>query len=442
MAARFDWAVPTILGNADEPVLDTDVATKAYVDASGGNTGNITFDQSTIESDQSNAFINFNSANTGVLALGTNNAANVVVVADAGNVNSRWTFDTTGNLTLPASTSSINYANGSPYGGGGSSITNGNSSVVVNPSNVRISANAVNNFQFGTDTQGTILSLNPNNSSVQNIRAINQVSGIGINESALFTFDGIFPYDGPEILGNATMPWNSITAYGIVSLGNITTDGFVSNTSNITTMTANTANITTLNTTGGNINANTANITTLNTTSGNINANTFTANSVSTPKLFQNNTVGQFTCGETAVAANTTIVIPWANGTVTSTDFNFISVGGVPTGGVRNISTDTLVVSVTGSILWNQNSNTQATRITTIYLNDTIQVIEQDAIPTGSNYAGQSFSTVMLLAPNQYVSVTARNDSGGSANVGGAISGIISAPTNKLNITVLARKVP
>jgi len=354
MAARFDWAVPTILGNADEPVLDTDVATKAYVDANSG---------------------------------------------------------------------------------GGNSIVNGNTSVVANPTNVKISANVANNFQFGTDTYGTVLSLNPSNSPVQNIRAINQVNGVAINEGALFTFDGIFPYDGPEKLGNTAIPWSSVTAYGFESLGNITTDGFVANSSNIgigniVTINSNAANITTLTTT------------TLNANGGNINANTITANSVSTPKLFQTNTVGQFTCDETAVAANTTIVIPWANGAITSTDFNFIPVGGVPTGGVRNISTDTLVVSVTGSILWNQNSNTQATRITTIYLNDTIQVIEQDSIPTGSNYAGQSFSTVMLLAPAQYVSVTARNDSGGSANIGGTISGVISAPTNKLNITVLARKVP
>ena len=41
------------------------------------------------------------------------NAANIAVNAD-GNT---WTFDYAGNLTLPTNTSSINYANGSPYGG-------------------------------------------------------------------------------------------------------------------------------------------------------------------------------------------------------------------------------------------------------------------------------------------------------------------------------------
>jgi hypothetical protein len=37
-----------------------------------------------------------------------------------------WHFDNTGNLVLPTNTSSINYANGHPYGGGGSSANTGN----------------------------------------------------------------------------------------------------------------------------------------------------------------------------------------------------------------------------------------------------------------------------------------------------------------------------
>jgi hypothetical protein len=36
----------------------------------------------------------------------------------------QWTFDNTGNLTLPANTSSINYANGQPYGGSDSAAGN------------------------------------------------------------------------------------------------------------------------------------------------------------------------------------------------------------------------------------------------------------------------------------------------------------------------------
>ena len=48
----------------------------------------------------------------GILGNGDNN----FVVSDRTNSN-QWTFGTSGNLTLPGNTSSINYANGSPYGG-------------------------------------------------------------------------------------------------------------------------------------------------------------------------------------------------------------------------------------------------------------------------------------------------------------------------------------
>ena len=57
-----------------------------------------------------------------------NGTSNVAIPATNGNVivttntTHPFTFDTTGNLTLPSNTSSINYANGSPYGGSGTSI--------------------------------------------------------------------------------------------------------------------------------------------------------------------------------------------------------------------------------------------------------------------------------------------------------------------------------
>jgi Concanavalin A-like lectin/glucanases superfamily len=52
----------------------------------------------------------------GILGNGDNN----FVVSDRTSSNV-WSFGTDGNLTLPSNASSINYANGSPYGGGGSS---------------------------------------------------------------------------------------------------------------------------------------------------------------------------------------------------------------------------------------------------------------------------------------------------------------------------------
>ena len=43
--------------------------------------------------------------------------ANVYIGTGFGDTNQSWTFDQTGNITLPGNTSSINYANGEPYGG-------------------------------------------------------------------------------------------------------------------------------------------------------------------------------------------------------------------------------------------------------------------------------------------------------------------------------------
>jgi len=54
----------------------------------------------------------------GILGNGNNN----FVISDRTNSN-QWRFSTNGNLTLPSNTSSINYANGSPYGGGGNANT-------------------------------------------------------------------------------------------------------------------------------------------------------------------------------------------------------------------------------------------------------------------------------------------------------------------------------
>jgi hypothetical protein len=65
---------------------------------------------------------------------------NVVVGANG----QLWTFGTSGNLTLPSNTSSINYANGSPYGGAGN-ITAGN--VRIQDENVTLT-NAVNTINF------------------------------------------------------------------------------------------------------------------------------------------------------------------------------------------------------------------------------------------------------------------------------------------------------
>jgi hypothetical protein len=70
-----------------------------------------------------------------------------------------WTFDSEGNLTLPSNTSSINYPNGNPYGGGGGSANTGN--VTFNDQSV-----------IGTGDQygGSGLYLAPGTESVGNLQ--------------------------------------------------------------------------------------------------------------------------------------------------------------------------------------------------------------------------------------------------------------------------------
>ena len=62
--------------------------------------------------------------NSGDAALWAN--ANVTINSNSQGSNPQWIFDTTGNLVLPTGTPSINYANGSPYGGGSGNANTGN----------------------------------------------------------------------------------------------------------------------------------------------------------------------------------------------------------------------------------------------------------------------------------------------------------------------------
>jgi len=71
-------------------------------------------------------------------------ASNAYIATDYGNTGKTWTFDSDGNLTLPGNTSSINYANGSPYGGSANTgnigfdndVIYSNTGVVVNNSDL------------------------------------------------------------------------------------------------------------------------------------------------------------------------------------------------------------------------------------------------------------------------------------------------------------------
>ena len=77
-----------------------------------------------------------------------------------------WVFSEDGNLTLPTGTPSINYANGSPYGGGGAAglpLANGTSNINIATANgnVTVTANATT-WTFGLDSKITL----PNGASL------------------------------------------------------------------------------------------------------------------------------------------------------------------------------------------------------------------------------------------------------------------------------------
>jgi len=90
---------------------------------------------------------------------------NFNIITDANVALQTWQFDTTGNIILPGNTSSINYANGSPYGGSGSG-SYGDSNVVTLlsafGSNVISTSGNVNtgNIVTGTGTGGNITGVN------------------------------------------------------------------------------------------------------------------------------------------------------------------------------------------------------------------------------------------------------------------------------------------
>lgn len=349
MAARFDWAVPTILGNADEPVLSTDVATKNYVDTK----------------------------------------------------------------PVPSPTS----------------IANGNTSVVANPSNVMISAGRANNFTFLHEPEGSILYFETDVSVNSFIQTLPGASGLNFCDGMTVSLDAVEPYSGNETLGSDGLRWDNIYGDGLDILGTA-----IIGTGNIATINANviTANI--VNSSGGNITANRANANV-------VTANTVTANTVSFSKMYQTNVYGRLVSVEKTVAANTQIVLPWAtDGINIIPDIGFIQVGSEPLGGIRNNGTDTLVLSVTGSILWNTNTNTGNSRLAYIYVGDQLRYIEQNSIPSGDSICAQTLSAIIVLPPSQYFSVQVKNSSGGSANTGGPIVGFFAAPTNVLDIVVVTRK--
>jgi hypothetical protein len=142
----------------------------------------------------------------------TNGNSSVTINANS----SIWTFSSAGNLTLPnVANVSINYANGSPYGGGGSSssIANGNSNVSIATSNGNVTIAAVGNTTMtvtgtGANVAGTLTSTGKigyaSGSTVT--QTTNRGNGVTINALA-----------GTIITTSASMVANQIDTFSVAN---------------------------------------------------------------------------------------------------------------------------------------------------------------------------------------------------------------------------------
>jgi hypothetical protein len=142
--------------------------------AGGANTGNISFNNNIIYSNSGVVVNNSDLGNgqTAGMSIPVQGDGNAVALYNTyGNVNllagnignsqsvQTWSFGASGNLTLPANTFAINYANGTQVSLGGgiqSSIANGNSNVSIASSSGNIAINSAGNT-WAFDTNGTTI---------------------------------------------------------------------------------------------------------------------------------------------------------------------------------------------------------------------------------------------------------------------------------------------
>jgi len=143
------------------------------------------------------------SANT--LLVGSTNSVTIGTGALGNSFagNTQWIFDIAGNLTLPSNTSSINYANGQPYGGSGGTANTGNitfdqANISTNIANgaLQLLANGVGNVNVTTDTGTWRFNTNGNLDALDNLTidsgynsgnaGLVAVSGVSLRNTMLY----------------------------------------------------------------------------------------------------------------------------------------------------------------------------------------------------------------------------------------------------------------
>ena len=158
--------------------------------------------------------------------------ANTVVniYTDTGNTTYQWQFGDDGNLTLPANTFAVNYANGTQVSlGGGSNIANGNSNVSIATANGNVTISAVGNTTMtvtgtGANVTGTLTSTGKigyasgstvtQTTSRGNGVTINTLAGTIITTSAAMVANEI---DTFSVINSSVDPNNDIVLAQIVS---------------------------------------------------------------------------------------------------------------------------------------------------------------------------------------------------------------------------------
>ena len=156
-------------------------------------------------------------------------STNVAIQTNAsGNINT-WAFDNAGNLTLPANTFAIKYANGTQVSLSGSNIANGNSNVSIATANGNITISAVGNTTMtvtgtGANVTGTLTSTGKigyaSGSTVTqttgrgNGVTINAIAGTIITTSAAMVANEI---DTFSVINSSVDPNNDIVLAQIVS---------------------------------------------------------------------------------------------------------------------------------------------------------------------------------------------------------------------------------
>ena len=252
----FDGANVTI--NLEEQNFNTTNQVTSTINSPSGNTGEIQYNSgaNSFASDPYFTYANSNVVTPGIRTngyfygngapfIGGGNAAignfvfsgDIMTISDAnqvmsitgngtGNVqissNSNvWVFNNAGNLTLPSNTSSINYANGSPYGGGNYSNSNVSGFLAAFGSNVvSTTGNISAGYFVGNGSQLTGLASSYGNANVvANLAALgsNPVSTTGnVTGGNLLFGTGIV--SGTGNITAATVNANVYTAPGNISI--------------------------------------------------------------------------------------------------------------------------------------------------------------------------------------------------------------------------------